>query len=102
MRSPVRLWLASTLAISALTLDARCQEPVTWKPELEFSTFSIAAIDPATGEVGVAVTTRNACVGLRVPWVRAGVGAVATQGATRGEYGPELLDMLAAGIPARE
>ena len=71
MRSPVRLWLASTLAISALTLDARCQEPVTWKPELEFSTFSIAAVDAATGEVGVAVTTRVACVGNGVPWVRA-------------------------------
>ena len=100
MRSPVRLWLASTLAISALTLDARCQEPVTWKPELEFSTFSIAAVDPATGEVGVAVTTRVACVGNGVPWVRAGVGAVATQANTRTEYGNELLDWLAQGLTA--
>ncbi|OGU20061.1 MAG: hypothetical protein A3K13_08440 [Gemmatimonadetes bacterium RIFCSPLOWO2_12_FULL_68_9] len=100
MRSPVRLWLASTLAISALTLDARCQEPVTWKPELEFSTFSIAAVDAATGEVGVAVTTRVACVGNGVPWVRAGVGAVATQANTRTEYGNELLDWLAQGLTA--
>ena len=100
MRSPVRLWLASTLAISALTLDARCQEPVTWKPELEFSTFSIAAVDPATGEVGVAVTTRVACVGNGVPWVRAGVGAVATQANTRTEYGNELLDWLGRAVAA--
>jgi hypothetical protein len=48
-------------------------------------TFSIVAMDPETGEVGVAVTTRNACVGNRVPWVRAGVGAVATQASTRPE-----------------
>ena len=46
-------------------------------------TFSIVAMDPETGEVGVAVTTRNACVGNRVPWVRTGVGAVATQASTR-------------------
>ena len=42
----------------------------------------------------MAVTTRVACVGNGVPWVRAGVGAVATQASTRTEYGQELLDML--------
>jgi uncharacterized Ntn-hydrolase superfamily protein len=64
-----------------------------------FHTFSIAAVDPATGEVGVAVTTRNACVGAAVPWVRAGVRAVATQANARVEYGNELLDLLAQGVP---
>jgi uncharacterized Ntn-hydrolase superfamily protein len=48
------------------------------------------------------VTTRVACVGNAVPWVRAGVGALATQAFTRLEYGPELLDLLAAGVPASE
>jgi uncharacterized Ntn-hydrolase superfamily protein len=62
-----------------------------------FHTFSIAAVDSATGESGVAVTTRVSCVGNVVPWVRAGVGAVATQSWTRVEYGPELLDLLEAG-----
>jgi len=61
-------------------------------------TFSIVAVDQETGEVGVAVTTRNACVGNRVPWVRAGVGAVATQAATRPEYGQELLDSMEKGL----
>jgi len=60
-------------------------------------TFSIVAFDAATGEVGVAVTTRNPCVGNRVPWVRAGVGGVATQASTRPEYGQEILDLLEAG-----
>ncbi len=66
-------------------------------PETVFHTFSIAAVDRETGEVGVAVTTRNPCVGNGVPWVRVGVGAVATQARTRTRYGSELLDLLAAG-----
>ena len=64
-------------------------------------TFSIVAMDEETGEVGVAVTTRNPCVGNRVPWVRAGVGAVATQASTRPEYGEELLDLLEEGLSPR-
>jgi uncharacterized Ntn-hydrolase superfamily protein len=47
------------------------------------------------------VTTRNPCVGNGVPWVRKGVGAVATQASTRTEYGYELLDMMARGIAPR-
>jgi uncharacterized Ntn-hydrolase superfamily protein len=78
------------------------QEPAKWGPSLEFHTFSIIAVDPATRETGVAVTTRNPCVGNAVPWVRAGVGAVATQGGTRVEYGPELLDLLAKGVSPKE
>ena len=78
------------------------QEPAKWTSPLEFHTFSIVAVDPATKETGVAVTTRNPCVGNAVPWVRAGVGAVATQGGTRVEYGPELLDLLAKGVAPRQ
>jgi uncharacterized Ntn-hydrolase superfamily protein len=93
------------LLLGAAT-PARSQEPMGWgrpgKVALEFHTFSIAAIDPRTGEVGVAVTTRVPCVGNGVPWVRAGVGAVATQANTRTEYGQVLLDALAKGDePAR-
>lgn len=76
------------------------QEPVAWDGELRFATFSIAAIDPETGEAGVAVTTRVPCVGNAVPWVRAGVGAVATQSWTRMEYGPEVLDYIEEGSSA--
>ncbi len=70
--------------------------------ETVIHTFSIAAVDPDTGESGVAVTTRNPCVGNGVPWVRAGVGAVATQARTRTEYGEELLSRLAAGMSPEE
>ncbi|MEC7900787.1 MAG: DUF1028 domain-containing protein, partial [Acidobacteriota bacterium] len=74
------------------------QEPKDWGDDLVFHTFSIAAVDPSTGESGVAVTTRVPCVGNGVPWVRAGVGAVATQASTRTAYGAELLDMLEQGM----
>src|ERR1043165_9455155 len=86
---------AVALLVTAHTLCA--QEPYEWRDSLVFHTFSIAAIDPRTGEVGAAVTTRVPCVGNGVPWVRAGVGAVATQASTRTEYGNELLDALAKG-----
>lgn len=90
-----RTTAAILLLVAATPLAA--QEPARWGPTLEFSTFSIAAVDPATGESGVAVTTRVPCVGNAVPHVGAGFGAVATQASTRVEYGPELLAALEAG-----
>lgn len=91
-------------ALVTLSLDdaTSAQEPADWGEDLIFHTFSIVAVDPLTGESGVAVTTRVACVGNGVPWVRAGVGAVATQASTRTEYGAELLDMLEQGISPAE
>jgi uncharacterized Ntn-hydrolase superfamily protein len=87
-------------ALLFLAPAADAQEPVQWgraSDPLIFATFSIAAIDPRTKEVGVAVTTRNPCVGNAVPWVRAGVGAVATQANSRTQYGDELLTALGKG-----
>jgi uncharacterized Ntn-hydrolase superfamily protein len=89
-----RFLVAALITVSS---TASAQVPVAWRDSLVFHTFSIAAVDPRTGEVGVAVTTRVPCVGNGVPWVRAGVGAVATQASTRTEYGNELLDAIAKG-----
>jgi uncharacterized Ntn-hydrolase superfamily protein len=61
-------------------------------------TFSIVAFDAATGDVGVAVQSKYFAVGAVVPWVRAGVGAVATQAAGRAAYGPEILELLGGGL----
>src|SRR5437879_6074573 len=61
----------------------------------QYSTFSLCAIDPATGQSGASVTTRVPFVGRAVPHVRAGVGAVCTQASTVVEYGPRGLDLLA-------
>jgi uncharacterized Ntn-hydrolase superfamily protein len=69
--------------------------------EPQYSTFSICAIDPATGQAGAAVTTRVPFVGRAVPHVRAGVGAVCTQASTMVEFGPRGLDLLAQGVAPR-
>jgi len=61
------------------------------------STFSVAAVDRHTGDVGVAVQSKFLSVGAMVPWVRAGVGAVATQAFCNTSFGPQGLDLLASG-----
>jgi uncharacterized Ntn-hydrolase superfamily protein len=100
--SPRLLALAIALALPAAPDVVSGQEPASWGDEVEFHTFSIVAVDPRTGESGVAVTTRRPCVGNAVPWVRPGVGAVATQGGTRLEYGHDLLDLLEQGWAPQE
>ncbi len=93
--------LRRACVVMLLAAPAAGQEPLPPGERL-FHTFSIAAVDRETGEAGVGVTTRNPCVGNGVPWVRAGVGAVATQARTRTQYGKELLDLLAAGMTPEE
>jgi len=62
-------------------------------------TWSIVAFDAATGAFGVAVASRAFAIGARMPHVRAGVGAVATQSISNAYLGPRVLDRLAAGRP---
>lgn len=66
------------------------------------STFSIAALDPETQSLGVAVQSKFLAVGAVVPWARAGVGAVATQAMANVNYGPLGLEMMADGASAEE
>jgi uncharacterized Ntn-hydrolase superfamily protein len=75
--------------------------PSTPVPSL-VATFSIAAADPDRGEVGVAVASRFLAVGSVVPWVRAGVGAVATQAMANVAYGVRGLGLLGQGIDPAE
>ncbi len=95
------------LALCALGGDSLRPVPV--------ATFSIAACDPGTGEIGVAVQSKFIAVGSVVPWAKAGVGAVATQSFANVTYGPrglqflqegksptETITLLTADDPARE
>jgi uncharacterized Ntn-hydrolase superfamily protein len=66
------------------------------------ATFSIAARDPANGDLGVAVQSKFLAVGAVVPWVRAGAGAIATQAAANVAYGPDGLALLEGGRSAPE
>ena len=63
-------------------------------------TFSIVAFDRESGAVGVAITTSSIAVGSRCPWVRSGVGAVATQNITDPTLGNTVLDLIEAGADA--
>ena len=67
-----------------------------------FATFSIVAFDPVTGDVGVAVASRVLAVGAEVPWVEAGVGAVATQASNNVAYGKRGLELLRQGLTAQQ
>lgn len=60
-------------------------------------TYSIAARDPRTGELGAAVQSHWFAAGELVPWAEAGVGAVATQALVGVGYGPLGLDLMRGG-----
>ncbi len=64
-------------------------------------TFSITGRCARTGQLGVAITTSSIAVGSRCPWVRAGVGAVATQNVTLPSIGNDVLDIIAKGHTAQ-
>ena len=66
------------------------------------ATFSIVAIDPVTGDLGVAVASRYFAVGAVVPWADAGIGAVATQAGVNVGYGPRALELLRQGLTAQQ
>ncbi len=63
-------------------------------------TFSIVARDRSTGMLGMAVSSKVLAVGAICPWVRAGVGAVATQAWVNPFLGPVALTLLKEGLDA--
>jgi uncharacterized Ntn-hydrolase superfamily protein len=65
-------------------------------------TFSIVACDAGREQLGVAVASKFLAVGAVVPWLQAGVGAIATQALANTRYGPEGLALLRGGANAGE
>jgi uncharacterized Ntn-hydrolase superfamily protein len=65
-------------------------------------TWSIIAKDNATGQFGIAVATRFFAVGARVPFVAAGIGAIATQALVNPYYGIDGLKLLREGKLPRD
>jgi uncharacterized Ntn-hydrolase superfamily protein len=61
-------------------------------------TFSVVARCAETGQLGIAISSSSIAVGARCPWLRAGVGAVASQNITLPALGPQTLDLLAQGM----
>ena len=90
--------------ISAVTLLFLLQNFVTSQEyqSMPVSTYSIVAYDEETGQLGVAVQSHWFSVGTLVPWVKAGVGAVATQSFVKMEYGPNGLKLMEKGFSAED
>src|SRR5215470_13928434 len=63
-------------------------------------TWSIIARDSATGRFGIAAASRFFAVGVRLPFIASGVGAVATQALVNSLYGPDGLRLLRTGHSA--
>jgi uncharacterized Ntn-hydrolase superfamily protein len=65
-------------------------------------TWSIIARDELTGQFGIAVATRFFAVGARVPYIAAGLGAIATQALVNPYYGIDGLKLFRDGRTPRE
>ncbi len=65
-------------------------------------TFSVVARCAETGQLGIAISSSSIAVGARCPWLRPGVGAVASQNITLPSLGPQILDLLAQGMAPSE
>jgi uncharacterized Ntn-hydrolase superfamily protein len=65
-------------------------------------TWSIIAKDKDTGHLAVAVATKFFAVGARVPFIVAGIGAIATQALINPFYGVDGLKLLREGLSPSE
>lgn len=65
-------------------------------------TWSIIARDEKTGRVGIAVATKFFAVGSRVPHIKTGIGAIASQAFLNPFYGPQGLALLQAGAAPQD
>ncbi|MGR3809280.1 DUF1028 domain-containing protein [Jiulongibacter sp. NS-SX5] len=65
-------------------------------------TYSIVAIDSASGLMGVGVQSHWFSVGNVVAWAKSGVGVVATQSFVNKSFGPKGLAMMESGLSAKE
>jgi uncharacterized Ntn-hydrolase superfamily protein len=79
-------------------VDDETRVPIGAEPATEISaTFSILAVDPESGSVGMAVASKYPAVGKVVGYVRAGVGGICTQHHHVPAWGEPALDALQQG-----
>jgi len=93
-----------TVVCCAVALVAAPMRPATAQSSLRrpVNTYSIIAVDSATGQIGAAVQSHWFSVGSMVTWAEPGVGAVATQSFVDPSYGPRGLYLMRSGVPAPE
>lgn len=91
--------LAAACLLLAVSLPAQ-QRAARSSPARPVHTYSIVAVDSATGQIGVAVQSHWFSVGSIVSWAEPGVGAVATQSFANPAYGPRALALMRTGVSA--
>src|SRR5438552_17095387 len=90
--------IAFCLALTAFSLlctTATNSQQDAPRPPVIIATFSIAAVDPETGQCGAAVASKYPAVGKVCAHARAGVGAFCTQHYAVQAWGTKALDLLA-------
>jgi uncharacterized Ntn-hydrolase superfamily protein len=107
--SPQRFWPVCCVVLAAVTAggcsakrESAAHRRAPPPDHGVAATFSIVAIDPATGICGAAVASKYPAVGEVVPYVRGGVGAFCTQHYLNPKFGPRAIEMLAAEKPPHE
>ena len=98
-RCGIRSVAAAALLLCPAAPSAAQQPAPAW-PGRPAHTFSIVAVDSATGEIGVAVQSHWFSVGSGVAWAEPGVGAVATQSFINPAYGPRAIALMRSGVSA--
>jgi len=99
MRRAIALFIVTGLLQGCQTPPSQKTAALPWPP---IATFSILAMDTATGEIGGAVQSRVFSVGNGVLWAEAGVGAAATQAIVDVSYGPQAIELLKKGLSAEQ
>lgn len=90
------------LFLLVVLLSFSMQSQVYKKSEPFTHTYSIVAMDEATGEMGVAVQSHWFSVGSLVIYGEAGVGVVATQSLVNPSYGPKGLALMKQGLSPQQ
>lgn len=97
--------IALAIVVGAFPIVVKSQRQAA-PPETDYGlapgTFSILGFDPATGEVGAAVSSKVFSVGNGVLWAEAGVGVVATQAIVDVSYGPQAIELLKQGMAPKD
>src|SRR5947209_14120584 len=96
----MKRYMRKTLLVVIVFISVAFQAGAQSLPPV--STFSIVAVDPQNGDLGVTVASRYFSVGSVVPWAMANVGAVATQANVNVGYGQQAIDLLRQGLSAQQ
>lgn len=95
----MRPWMWMMLAAALAAPGAATAQE--YDPDM-LGTYSIIAIDPATGEIGMGVQSKAFGAGNRAVAVKGGVGAIAHQASANPMYATVGYELLAAGMTPQD